>query len=429
VDVGSGGILPQASYLKPQALTALNLQPSAFSPFNLNLNLNLNLLRKLLLLAFFWGLPLSVGWAAEWTVLPSIGVTGMYNDNLFITNQPHEATYGYWVSPAAEFTGKTERLSVSSQAKVSFVSYYGGEPFNFTNYFLPLAVRYQTEKDVLGFTGGFVRDNTLLGELLTTGLVTRFTQRNQWTANPTWTRKITEKLSFQSGFQFNDTTYENVSSTNLRDYQLYGGSGGLLYQVTEKDQLRLSGLYTNFHTINSPQPLRSSVPGIDLALTHAFTETLTGIIHGGPSFVSTTTQTAGGDIKADNTVWLFGASLTKTFSHTSIQLDGGRTIVPSGFGLLVQTDRAGVIVSHNLTEALTASFNGTLYKTSGISSSPSTAVGFLEQRFLSASPTITWKFAEWWKIELSYAYRLREIDGIAGTADSNSTMFTLSYNY
>src|SRR5215813_4702673 len=109
---------------------------------SLNLCFNLNLVgRALLLTGLFWGIPLSVVWAAEWTVLPSVGVTGMYNDNLFITNQPHDATYGYWVSPAAEFAGKTENLTVSSQTKVSFASYYGGEPFNFTNYFLPLAVR------------------------------------------------------------------------------------------------------------------------------------------------------------------------------------------------------------------------------------------------------------------------------------------------
>jgi len=101
----------------------------------------------------------------------------MYNDNLLLTTQPHDATYGYWVSPAAEFTAKTERLSVSSQTKVSFASYYGGDEFNFTNYFLPLAVQYKTEKDILGFTGGYVRDNTLLGELVETGIVTRFTQR------------------------------------------------------------------------------------------------------------------------------------------------------------------------------------------------------------------------------------------------------------
>ncbi|NWF72171.1 MAG: hypothetical protein HXY51_03855, partial [Nitrospirae bacterium] len=378
---------------------------------------------------FFCVVPLSVGWAAEWTVLPSIGATGMYNDNLLLTTQPHDATYGFWVSPAAEFTGKTERLSVSSQTKVSFVSYYGGDEFNFTNYFLPLAVQYKTEKDVLGFTGGYVRDNTLLGELLETGLVTRFTQRNQWTANPTWTRQLTEKLSFKSGFQFNDTSYENVSSTNLRDYQLYGGSGGLLYQVTEKDQLQLSGTYINFHTINSPQPLRSSVPGVNLSLTHAFTESLTGTIYGGPSFVSTTVQTGGGNITAHNTVWLFGANLTKRFEQTTILVEAARNIVPSGFGLLVQTDRAGLTVSHNLTEALTASFNGSAYKTQTISSSSAASAAFPEQRYLSATPAIAWKFAEWWKVELSYSHRYREVDGVSGTATSNSTMFTLSYNY
>ena len=353
----------------------------------------------------------------------------MYNDNLFITTQPHDATYGYWVSPAAEFAGKTENLMVSSQAKVSFASYYGGAPFNFTNFFLPLSVRYTTEKNVLGLTGGFTRDHTLLGELLTTGLVTRFTQRNQWTASPAWTRKITETLSFQSGFQFNDTTYENALNSNLRDYQLYGGSGGLLYQVTEKDQLHLSALYTNFHTINSAQPLRSSVPGVDLSLTHAFTESLTGTLHGGPSFASTTVQTAGGNVTAHNTLWLFGANLTKKFEHTSIQVDLARRIVPSGFGLLVQTDRAGVTISHALTEALTASFDGALYKTSTISSSSAASTVFPEQRFLLVKPTIAWKFSEWWKIELSYAYQRRESDGPSNTATSNSTMFALTYNY
>ena len=352
----------------------------------------------------------------------------MYNDNLFITTQPHDATYGFWVSPAAEFTGKTERLEVSTQAKVSFASYYGGNPFNFTNIHLPLSVRYTTEKDVLGFTGGFVRDHTLSGELLTTGLVVRFTQRNQWTANPTWTRKITEKLSFQSGSQFIDTTYENALSTNLRDYQLYGGSGGLLYQMTEQDQLHLSGLYTNYHTINSPVPVRSSFPGVDLGLTHAFTETLTGTLHGGPSFVSTMAQTTGGNIKAQNTIWLFGASLAKKFEHTSIQVDVARNIVPSGFGQLVKTDRAGVTVSHDLTEALTASFNGSVYRTSSATSSASVGT-FPESRFLSATPRVAWEFSEWWKLELSYTYQHREVDGFSNTATSNATMFALTYNY
>ena len=363
--------------------------------------------------------------AAEWSLLPSIGVKGVYNDNLLLTTLPHDATYGYWVSPAAEFAGKTERLEVSSRISADFVSYYGGEQKNFTNIHVPLTGRYKTEKDLLGFTGGFIRDNTLMSELLTTGLVLRFTQRNQWTANPSWTRSITEKLSVQSSFQLNDTTYENGLSFGLIDYQLLGGSGGLLYQMTEQDQIQLSGSYVNFHTTNAPLPFRASFPGVNLSLTHAFTETLTGTAYGGPRFVSSTTQTVSDNIKAQNTVWLFGASLAKKFESTSIQMNVDRDIVPSGFGLVIQRDRAGLTVSHDLSETLTASFNGSGYLVSGVTKLASGST-FPERRYFSATPTIAWKFLEWWKLELSYTYRWRGGENLP-EAMSNGTMFMLTY--
>ena len=147
------------------------------------------LYRIVVLIGVFCGAQLSSVWAAEWSLLPSIGVKGVYNDNLVLTPLPHNATYGYWVSPAADFSGKTERLEVSSRIAADFVSYYGGEETQFTNVFLPLTLRYKTEKDLLGFSGGFTRDNTLMSELLDTGLVLRFTQRNQWAANPSWTQE------------------------------------------------------------------------------------------------------------------------------------------------------------------------------------------------------------------------------------------------
>jgi hypothetical protein len=364
--------------------------------------------------------------AAEWSVLPSIGVKGVYNDNLVLTPFPHKATYGYWVSPMAEFAGKTERLEVSGRVAADFVSYYGGEESTFTNIHLPLSVRYKTEKDLLGFTGGFNRDNTLMSELLTTGVVLRFTQRNQWTANPTWTRSITEKLSVQSSFQLNDTTYEDGLRLALVDYQLFGGSGGLLYQLTEQDQIQLSGSYLNFHTTNAPTPFRATVPGINLSLTHAFTETLTGTANGGPSFVSSTTQTAGDNINAQNTVWLFGASLTKKFESAAVRVSVSRNIVPSGLGLLIQTDRAGLTVSRDLTETLTATFDGSGYIASGVTER---ALGsaFPERRYFSATPKIAWNFLEWWKLELSYTYGRREVDGFPDVAMSNATIFMLTF--
>ncbi|HEU5407370.1 MAG TPA: hypothetical protein VFU48_06355, partial [Nitrospira sp.] len=231
--------------------------------------------------------------AAEWSLSPSVGVKGVYNSNLFLTPQPHSETYGFWVSPAAEFAGKTERLDVRSRLAADVVKYFGGEDRQFTNIFAPLSIRYKTEKDLLGFSGGFTRDNTLLNELQETGVVLQFVQRNQWTFNPTWTRSLTEKLSFQSGTQFSNTMYE---SGRLVEYRLVGGFGGLQYQLTERDQIQLSGSYTDFHTTDSPSPFRANYPAINMSLTHAFEESLTGTVYGGPRFLSSTSQTQFGDI-------------------------------------------------------------------------------------------------------------------------------------
>jgi len=364
--------------------------------------------------------------AAEWSVLPSIGLRGVYNDNLLLTPLPHDESYGYWVSPAAEFAGRTERLEVSGRMAADFVTYYGGEETSFTNIFLPLTVNYKGEKDRLGFTGGFTRDNTLMSELLTTGLVLRFTQRNQWNAAPSWTRSLTEKFSFQSTFQFSDTTYEDGLRLGLVNYQLFGASGGLLYQLTEQDQIQLSGSYFDFHTTNAPSPFRASFPGASVNLTHAFTESFTGTVYGGPRFVKSTTETTGASVGASDTVWVFGAGLTKKFESTTVQASASRDIVPSGFGLLIRTDRIFASVGHDFSETLGASFEASGYRVSGVTSR---AIGgtISDQRLLYFAPKISWRFLEWWRAELSYTFRWRDGSGAQDSATSNAAMFTLTY--
>jgi len=364
--------------------------------------------------------------AAEWSILPSIGVKGVYNDNLLLTPLPHDATYGYWTSPAAEFAGKTERLEVSGKVATDFVSYYGGEETNFTNIFLPLSIRYKTEKDLLGFTGGFTRDNTLMSELLTTGVVVRFTQRNQWNASPTWAHSLTEKLSLQSSFQFTDTTYENGFRLGLVNYQLLGGFGGLLYQLTEQDQVQLTGIYTSFHTTNAPSGFRATFPGAMMTVTHAFTESLTGTAFGGPRIISTTTQATSGDIKTQEMVWVYGASLAKQFESGSIQVSAARDIIPSGFGLLIQTDRVTISGSYKVSETLTGSLDANGYIVSGATRIASGGT-LAEQRYLGLSPKLAWKLLEWWKLEASYTYGRRDVDGFAAPATSNAAMLMLTY--
>ncbi|MBH0200378.1 MAG: hypothetical protein HP497_13335 [Nitrospira sp.] len=362
--------------------------------------------------------------AAEWSLAPSVGVKGVYNSNLLLTPLRHEHTYGYWVTPATEFAGKTERLEVSSRIAADFVGYLGGEDRRFTNAFAPVSVRYRTERDLLGFTGGFTRDNTLLGELQATGVVLSFAQRNQWTAHPTWTRSLTEKLSVQSSAQLSDTTYE---SDRLVDYRLVGGSGGFQYQFTERSQAQVSGSYVDFHTIDSPSPVRANFPGINMSLTHAFDESLTGTIYGGPRFLFSSTQTASGSIVARDTVWLAGARMTKNWERATVQVSASRDLVPSGLGLLIETNRGEVAGTYSVSEALTCSLDVVGVLTSG-QTRLSTGGVFPDNRYVSVAPKLSWKFLEWWEAEVTYMYRWRGIDAAADSAQSHATTFMVTYH-
>ncbi|MDR4465827.1 MAG: hypothetical protein MRJ66_16340 [Nitrospira sp.] len=361
--------------------------------------------------------------AAEWSVSPSLGVKGVYNSNLLLTPLPHDDTYGYWVTPAMEVAGNSERLEVSSRLAADVVGYFGGEDRQFTNVFVPLSIRYKTEKDVIGFSGGLTRDNTLLSELQATGVVLQFAQRNQWSFNPTWTRMLTEKLSFQSGVQFSDTTYE---SGRLVDYRLFGGSGGFSYALTERDQVQIMGSYLDFRTTNSPTGIQAGYTGVDMSLTHMFSESLSGAIHGGPRFLRSSSEFMGDSFTTHDTVWLVGASLRKTFERAALRVSFERDLVPSGFGLLLQTNRAEAVGSYDLSETLACSLNVVGVLTSGKSQ---VVVGgvFPDSRYVSITPKLSWKFLEWWQAEVSYMYRWRDIDTQLDSANSHATTFMVTY--
>lgn len=394
-------------------------------PLNRSLNLSLGLLGKLLLAVLFYAVQPTGIWAAEWSVLPSIGVKGVYNDNLLLTPLPHLETYGYWVSPAAEFAGKTERLEVKGRVASDFVTYYGGKDTQFTNIFLPLTMRYKTETDLFEFTGGFTRDNTLVGELEETGVVLRFAQRNQLSTNPAWSRSLTEKFTLLTSGQFSNTVYEKGQGLTLVNYQVGGGSAGLGYQVTENTQMQLLGSYTQFRTIDTPTAFRASFPGINLSITHMFTESFTATFYGGPRFLSSTTQLSGDSITANDTVWLFGGNIQKKFERSSIQVAAARNVAPSGLGILIQSDRLSATMTHDFNESVIASFDSSLIQVTNAGTRA--GINVFDQLYFSATPKISWKFAEWWKLEFSYTYRWAQGVGTSPDVSSNGTMFTITY--
>ena len=362
--------------------------------------------------------------AAEWSAEPSLAVKGEYNSNLTLSQIPGEV-WGHWVSPSVRFAGSTERLEVSGKAAGDFVTYYGDQNRSLTNGFFPVVARYSSERDVFTLDGSFVRDNTLRTELQQTGVVLGFTQRNLISMSPSWTRSVTENLSFQLGYQFTNATYENGRSLGLFDYDVNGGNLGVSYKLTEGDDLQLTGSYTKLDVPDAG--LKSSNAGGSLSVTHVLSEATTVTAFGGPRFLDQTQTVGNTSLSSNQLVWTFGGSIRTKWEDARASFDGGQEVNVSGLGVLLKTNRVGATVSKDLTETLTVSLAGQAFQVQALPVQAGVAQA-AETRLMNVTPAITWKLNQWWTLEASYTYVDRKVDATNEFFHGNSTFLKLTYN-
>jgi hypothetical protein len=118
--------------------------------------------------------------------------------------------------------------------------------------------------------------------------------------------------------------------------------------------------------------------------------------------------------------------LSKQFERASVSLSLTRDVLPSGFGLLLQTDRAGLVMTYQVSEAMTLSLDTSGYIVSGVT--PLAGGGTLaDQQLIYTTPMVAWKFMEWWKLEASYSYRWRDVDTFAESAMANMMTVMVTY--
>lgn len=364
--------------------------------------------------------------AAEWSAEPSMSVKGEYHSNLLLAFGPQRSTYGYWLSPATKFTGATESLQVSSRLAADFIQYYGGRGTTIVNVYFPLSVRYRDQRSTWGFNGGLTRDNTLRSELLQTGVVLAFAQRNLWSAGPSWTYNLTERVSAESSYQYQNAGYENAGlQFGLIGYQVHTGSETLSYKIGDTDTVQITGLFTRF-LAPERNDLVSDTYGVSVGGTHAFSENMTLSASGGPRFIWNRISTGSRSLQDNSTVWVFNGKLTRRFERASLSLDIGRDIFPSGLGLLIRTDHLSANASYELTDHLTVSLSGQASIVNPVQSGALLGPS-RETRFFHIAPTVNYSIGEYWSVEAGYTYSRRELEGQDQHGDSHAARFMLTY--
>jgi hypothetical protein len=350
---------------------------------------------------------------------------GEYHSNLLLAFGPQRSTYTYWLSPAARFTGATESLRVNSRLSADFAQYFGGRDTTIVNVYFPLSVQYRAERSTWGFNGGLTRDNTLRSELLQTGVVLAFAQRNLWSANPTWTYNVTERVSAESSYQYQNAMYDNGVQFGLIGYQVHTGSETLSYKIRETDSVQITGLFTRFLAPERNDTV-SNTYGAQIGGTHGFSEHVTLSASGGPRFISNSISTRFGTLEDKSTVWVFNGKLATTFERAHVTLDIGREVLPSGLGVLIQSDHLAANASYEMTDKISISLNGQASIVNPVQTGTLLAPG-KETRFFTIAPSINWRVGEYWNVEAGYTYSRRELEGFDQSGQSHAARFMVTY--
>lgn len=387
--------------------------------------------RRTFLLGLMMGSMLAVAGqqdarAAEWSLEPSMSVRSEYHSNLLLAFGPQQSTLGYWISPAVRFTGATESLQVSSRMSADYIQYYGGRDTTIYNVNFPLSVLYRDQRSTWGFNGGLTRDNTLRSELLQTGVVLAFAQRNLWSAAPSWTYNVTERVSAQSSYQYQNAEYENAGlQFGLIGYQVHTGSQALSYKIRESDSVQITGLFTRFLAPERNDTVTDTY-GVQIGGSHAFSEHVTLSASGGPRFISNRMSIASRSLEDHSTVWVFNGKLTRRFERASLTLDIGRDIFPSGLGLLVRTDHLSANASYELTDHISVSLSGQASIVNPVASGALSGLS-RDTKFFNLGPQINWRVDEYWSVETGYTYSRRELEGIDQIGQSHAVRFMITY--
>jgi len=372
----------------------------------------------------------SLALGAQWSVEPTFRSEGQFYDNLRLSTLPHHNVWAMKFSPRVDLSYATEVLTLTASPKYEFARYFSADPIErtFNNFFLPLAGTYRTEVDRLGLDTSIHRDNALLSELAETGLVTRFIPRTSKNIQGRWDRFVNERMTVQSSYQFTDVNYDQKGQNRLFDYQVHTGTLGAEYQWTEGTNFHSTAFYSNFH---SPQTgFRSQTPGVELGVTHQLFETVSFSGSGSLRYIRSTVDFNGQRQKNTNLTWLFNMSLDKDWERSHLTVGYGRTLSPSGFGVLLVTDRVNFGVDHQFTHALKLTLQGSFTKNDTTAGSSSGRSRISNSQYWQGGPALSWRMTEHWSWDLSYRYGLRKNKrSSSGTAHSNNVNIAMTYTW
>ncbi len=374
------------------------------------------------------------GSAADWSVVPSVGLRGEFNSNLNYSFQNKISDFLFTLTPNADFNYATEILQLQGHLGCTGLVYAksGSADHIDQNYFIngKYAVAPRLS---LNMRAGFIVDSSLQQELITSGFVMTRTPRQSYVLGPGLTYALTERLSATAGYQFNPVHYQDPNFRNYTNQQANLTFAYLLRNEKTALSLNFMGQDTRYTNNDLNQSLQFS-----LGVNHKFSDVWTITFSGGAteSFVDSKFQVLSSPqapffvlvpqrrLQQTNLSPYFAIFATRRWAQTTFTAGYVRDQSASGSGSINDTNGLNLALSYDFTERLKGTMAGSYNRGEAVSQRNS-----FNSSTYQVGPELTYQLTE--KLSLSPGYRFsqRQDSTPVRTASNHLTWLMLTYAY
>ena len=279
--------------------------------------------------------------AAEWSIAPIYSSSVDYDSNrrLLVEGKGSEAAI---LSVDLKFKHALEDLAFTLEPRYSLRRFTDATLGNGDDRSLNAEMNWVRERSALDLTASYWDQSTLTSELLETGIVSANTHRRAAQAGMSWNWNQTERRALIAQLSYMDISYYGQAAALFPGYRYPSGSLGERFSFSERGTFTLSAFGSSLQS--STQGNSSREAGVQAEVIYQFSEknNLDASL-GESQRVLVGQKSLGTDASV---------SLTHSFFLGSLALGYSRSLVPYGFGFLVERQQYTAAITRPLTPFL-----------------------------------------------------------------------------
>ena len=379
----------------------------------------------------------AAAFGGEFTVTPSLGLSGGYDDNINFSRTDKKEDFTGIISPSLGLDYQTPRFQLGLSGNMDLVRYRTQTEENNDRFRAGLSNQWMaTEKLSLNLNGSYSRSTSLEEELERTGQVTGRTETNTYQISTGLAYRLTERSSMSANYNFSRNMYENPNQVNFNSQGL---SAAFSYQLSEIDTLSLQPEFS----WQDSETNQSRSYSLSLGLSHRFDGQWGLSVSLGPRYTEQITYTyiprfilnpggfppvIGVRYRLENKSTILGGtgSLTATYAgwHSSANFGYSHQLTNDSEGNPIQTHRINAGYRYQFTERLSAVVSASFtYSTSAADRNSS------RRNYFNVTPSLMYQIDENTDLSCSYQFSRSDDLDLPGNSEATRHKVSLSLNF